>query len=121
MNYPRTSYEMSKDDLDAILDACKSTPVIMIGGTTSRSPQENANAAWERLGKKMGFDYTTVQPAQGKGDRFFTAIPSETDEARSERLAREAYETKLAEISRIEAEITNLGARLIALKQEAVR
>ena len=116
MNYPRTNYEMTEDDLAAILRACKPTPVMMIGGTTSRSPQENANAAWSRLGEKMGFDYTTVQPAQGKGDRFFTAIPSETDEARSERLTREADEKKQAEISRIETEITNLGTKLAALK-----
>jgi len=38
------------------------------------SRQENANYAWEKLGKELGFKYMTVRP-NGKGDRFFTAEP----------------------------------------------
>ena len=44
------------------------------------STQENANAAWGRLGAKMGFDAMTVQPVRGKGQRFFTAVPSPEDQ-----------------------------------------
>jgi hypothetical protein len=41
------------------------------------TPQENANKAWQRLGEKMGFDYMTVQPIPGKGQRHFTAVEGE--------------------------------------------
>jgi hypothetical protein len=41
--YPRTEYEMTEDDLVMLLDACKPTPVMMIGNYTGSTPQENAN------------------------------------------------------------------------------
>lgn len=116
--YPRTTYEMSEDDLKDLLEACKATPVMMIGNYTTPSPQENANRAWERLGLKMGFDSTTVQPIPGKGNRFFTAIPSETEEARRERLSREAEERRKGEIVRLAAEIKERQEKLDALSRE---
>ena len=67
--YPRVNYEMTEEDLKAILDACKPVPCMMIGAYAPASPQENANRAWSSLGKKMGFDPMTVQPIQGKGQR----------------------------------------------------
>ncbi len=72
----RTSYEMTQEDLDTILEACKPVPYIIIGGREPPSQQENANLAWASLGKKMGFDSMTVGPSL-KGDRYFTAIPKE--------------------------------------------
>ena len=83
--YPRTNYEMTKEDLAKLLNACKSTPVMMIGGTTGRTPQENANTAWEILGEKMGFDHMTVRPISGKSTEFFSAVPSETESQKTER------------------------------------
>lgn len=75
---PRTNYEMTKEDLESLLASMKSAPMIMLNVVGGRSRQEMANAAWETLGKKMGFDHMTVQPT-GKGDRFFTAIPIEIE------------------------------------------
>ena len=112
---PRTEYEMTEADLATLLDACKPTPVMMIGGHGGTSPQENANAAWARLGAQMGFRPMTVRPIGGKGQRFFSAVPSETAEARDERLAREAEEQREAEISRLKAEIEERQLRLAAL------
>lgn len=66
-------YEMSEADLAALLEACRSVPMIAIHAGPIRSPQENANDAWAALGKRMGFDSTTVRPVAGKGQRFFTA------------------------------------------------
>jgi hypothetical protein len=37
-----------------------------------KTAQDNANYAWEKLGKELGFDHMTVKP-NGKGDKFFTA------------------------------------------------
>ena len=88
--YPRAEYEMTTEELNTILDACKPVRCMMIGGTTPSSPQENANRAWAALGKKRGFDSTTVQPIRGKGTTFFTAVPSETEEQRAEREVKEA-------------------------------
>ena len=115
--YPRTNYEMTQADLDAILDACKPTPVMFLSGGTpiGGNQQDNANAAWSALGKKMGFDYMTVQPIDGKGNRFFTAIPSENETQRAERLAREAEEKKAAEIVRLEGEVKAAQDKLTAI------
>jgi hypothetical protein len=89
--YPRVEYEMSEKDLKEILSACKPTPVIYgsSGINLGGSPQQNANFAWAKLGKKMGFDYMSVRPIQGKGNRFFSAIPSETESQKKEREAKE--------------------------------
>lgn len=78
--YPRTEYEMTEADLEKILDACKPTPAMWGSGgaTMFNTPEENANRAWAELGERMGFDYDTVKPT-GNGDRFFTAVPSETE------------------------------------------
>ena len=67
----RKNFEMTQGQLDKLLDACKPVPYMVIGGRAPASPQENANRAWESLGKELGFKHMTVQPT-GKGDRFFT-------------------------------------------------
>ena len=66
------NFEMTQEQLNALMEASK--PVVMIAlqcGQPS-SPQENANRAWQALGSEMGFDHMTVSP-NGKGDRFFSA------------------------------------------------
>jgi hypothetical protein len=113
--YPRTNYEMTQEDLETLLNARRSTPVMMLGNYTPSSPQENANMAWAALGKKLGFDSETVQPTDGKGQRFFSAIPSETDEVRKERLAREAEEKRNDEISALQKEIAERQEKLATL------
>jgi len=65
-------FEMTQEQLDALLSACTTVPMIALQCGTPRSQQENANNAWKALGKVMGFDSETVRP-NGKGDRFFTA------------------------------------------------
>jgi hypothetical protein len=114
--YPRTNYEMTQEDLDTLLAAMKPVTAMMIGGTAPRSQQENANDAWKALGLKMGFDHMTVQPSRG-GDRFFTAIPSETEENKAARLQREQLERtekRIAEINdlrhKLDAELETLNA-----------
>ena len=54
MNEHRIEYEMTEKDLDKLLEQCKPTPYMVVGGFTPRTPQENANAAWGILGEKMG-------------------------------------------------------------------
>ena len=87
--YPRTVYEMTKEDLAELLEACKPVPYIVVGTYAPQSPQYRANDAWARLGKKMEFDSTTVQPISGKSQRFFTAIPAEPEDQRKARLQNE--------------------------------
>ncbi len=70
----RTEFEMSEDQLKELLDSCKPVMYLVAGGMEPRSPQQNANDAWDALGKEMGFDGETVEPLQGKGNRFFTAV-----------------------------------------------
>lgn len=75
----RKEYEMTENDLEKLLDASKPTPAMFLTGgePMAGTPQENANAAWRRLGDKMGFKAMTVRPIPGKGQRFFTAEPNE--------------------------------------------
>lgn len=109
---PRTDYEMTEADMQEILDASKSTPVMLIGGLSGLSPQENANAAWASLGVKMGFDSMTVRPTSGKGQRFFTAVPNESLEAKMEREEREGAEKKSSLIEKLKSEIADREALL---------
>lgn len=108
--YPRTNYEMTEEDLKTLLASMQSVPMFMLNVGGGRSQQERANDAWEALGLKMGFDHMTVQPT-GKGDRFFTAIPSETALHRKERLDREAEEKRQQEITELSSKIEQLQAR----------
>ena len=71
----RKEYEMTQEDFDRLLNACKPVPMIALQCGTSRSPQENANDVWEELGSRMGFDHTTVRSSMG-GNRFFSAVPN---------------------------------------------
>jgi len=71
----RREYEMTEADLAKILEACKPVPLIALNAGMPSSPQENANRAWRSLGHNMGFNYLTVRPVAGKGERFFTAEP----------------------------------------------
>ncbi len=71
----RQQYTMEQADLDTILKACEPVPMIMLQCGTPSSPQENANAAWASLGKKMGFQSATVEPI-GSDQLKFTAIPN---------------------------------------------
>ena len=116
--YPRTNYEMTEEDLKELLDSCKPTPCMLIGSYIPSTPQENANRAWQTLGKKMGFDHMTVQPVQGKGQGFFTAVPSETEQQKTERLKQEAKEKRLVEMNRLEDEIVERQLKLNDLKKD---
>ena len=108
---PRVNYEMTEKDLEVILEACKSVPCMTIGSYTPSSPQENANRAWARLGQKMGFDSMTVQPSN-KGQRFFSAVPSETEVQKQARMQRETEEKKQAEIKVLQDEIAERQDKL---------
>jgi hypothetical protein len=113
MKYPRVEWEMSEGDLKKILAACTPVVAIMVGGHAPASPQENANAAWAELGRKMGFDPTTVIPIPGKGYRSFMAVPTETYAQYSERVAREDEARRVVLIADHKAEIER--------RQEAIR
>lgn len=77
MNTPsRQNFEMSPADLEQILNASIPVPLIAIHLGMPQSPQERANAAWQELGDRLGFDFMTVEPT-GQGDRFFSAVPKE--------------------------------------------
>ena len=85
------------------------------------SPQDNANRAWERLGKKMGFDHMTVAPIPGKGPRFFTAVPAETPEMRDIRLHNEDEAKRLLEVERLKKTIADAQVRLDELTEGGKR
>lgn len=71
----RQEYEMTEADLAALMEASKLVVLIALNTGMPSSPQENANRAWKALGHRMGFNYLTVEPTPGKGQRFFSAEP----------------------------------------------
>ena len=68
-----TQYTMTQVQLEKILDASKPVRYMVFGGMEPRSPQENANSAWKRLGDELGFDHMTVQLVDGQPQTVFTA------------------------------------------------
>lgn len=68
----RLEFEMTEAQYQTILDACKPVPYIAAHCGPMSSPQENANRAWESLGREMGFKHMTVKPST-RGVRWFTA------------------------------------------------
>jgi hypothetical protein len=116
---PRVEYEMTEADLKRLLEACKPTIVMQIGSYSPPTPQDNANHAWDLLGSEMGFDSLTVRPIEGKGLRFFTAVPSETGAQRSERVARESEAKRLASIAEHKEAIAKHEAALRSLSATA--
>jgi glucuronate isomerase len=113
--YPRTNYEMTEADEKALLEACRPVAYIVVGGHEPRSPQENANAAWADLGRRMGFDHMSARPIAGKGTRFFSAVPNENEVDRKAREARETEEKRQREIATLNAEIEERQKRLAEL------
>lgn len=113
--YPRTNYEMTKEEMKELLEACKPVPCMMIGGSTGPSPQENANNAWKNLGEKLGFDYDTVKPIPGKGTEFFSAVPSETEMQRVARVHKEVEEKRIERIGVLKTEIQERESELSEL------
>lgn len=73
----RREYEMTEADLEKLLEASKPVPVMYLSGgiPMHESPRAKANRAWQALGWSMGFNYLSVRPVPGKGQRFFTAEP----------------------------------------------
>lgn len=69
----RKEYEMTAEQFEKLIEACRPVPMIMLQCGPPSSPQENANRAWCALGKELGFDGMSVEPSP-KGKRFFTAI-----------------------------------------------
>ena len=69
-------FEMTQAQLDTLMESMKPVPMIALNCGSPRSPQENANSAWERLGKEMGFKHMTVRPVSSKGPLYFTAEPT---------------------------------------------
>ena len=116
MMYPRTEYEMTEEQMKVLMDACKPVPCIMVGGYSPQTPQQNANNAWAKLGEEMGFDSTTVQPVSGKGTAFFTAVPSETEEQRVDRVHKEQQLKATARRKEIMDQIEELNTELAAMR-----
>lgn len=70
-----TEFEMTEADFAELLNACRPTPALALNCGAPPTPQEKANAAWARLGEKMGFDHMTVRPSRHNQPRFFYAKP----------------------------------------------
>ena len=68
-----TEFEISDKDLQELMRAAQSAPMVALQCGMPSTSQERVNAAWERLGEKMGFDHTTVRPSRHNKPHFFWA------------------------------------------------
>ena len=66
----RQKFTMTSEQREKIMAASAPVPYMIIGGIAPKSPQERANAAWEALGRELGFEPYSVQPVQGEPDSF---------------------------------------------------
>ena len=73
----KQEFEMTEEQQKKLLESMQPVPLIMLQCGSPPSQQENANRAWERLGKEMGFQHMTVTPLVDKSDRFFLATPTD--------------------------------------------
>ena len=73
----RKTYVMTDAQLEVLLDASKPVRYMVVAGISPRSPQQNANDAWQRLADEMGFILYTVKPVPGKPQTHFTAVSRE--------------------------------------------
>ena len=69
----RKNFTMTQAQYDKIIEACRPVPMIMLQCGNPPSQQERANAAWEALGREMGFDGRSVAPADSDNRLKFTA------------------------------------------------
>lgn len=75
----RRTFELSEKQLQDILEASRAVPLMYLSGGTPMggSQQENANSAWQRIAKEMGFVWDSVLPMPERGQGFFTAEATE--------------------------------------------
>ncbi len=68
-------YEITKDELNELLEAGKPTPAMFLSGGRPMfgTPQENVDRIWQKLANKYCFIWDTVKPISDKGNEFFTA------------------------------------------------
>lgn len=119
--YPRIKYRMTQEDLEELLAAMRSQPVLKIGNYCSGNVQERANTAWANLAAKMGFDWLTVKPdPEHPGDLCaFTAVPAETPEQKSKRLEQDRESQRQAKLLREEiAQREEKLRNLLSAKEE---
>lgn len=72
----RKEFQLTTKQYETLLDASKSVPYMLGSGGKPlfSSQQENANAAWQALGRELGFLWDSVAPIPGKGVTFFSAL-----------------------------------------------
>lgn len=74
----KTEFKMEQSDMDKIIrinKKVKNMPVMNIGGVwTGDEKQEAINRFWKKLGKRLGFDWETVEGSPN-GNLYFYANP----------------------------------------------
>jgi hypothetical protein len=71
----RKDFEMTDQQLKDLHAACRPIPYLVVGGVQPMSFKERIDNLWKVMGDSMGFDYKTAAPAQGKGEKWFSAVP----------------------------------------------
>lgn len=67
-------YKLTKAELKNLINASEEIDYIVIGETKPRTPYERSIALWAEIGKRKGFDYTSVKPIFGKSEKYFDAV-----------------------------------------------
>ena len=76
-------YRLTDTQLNTILDACKPVPYMVVGGMMPRSPQHNANDAWQSVAAELGCRWDTIRPADTGDQHDILAEPIAAKEGKT--------------------------------------
>ena len=124
----KQEFMMSEENYEEILQINKDggSPVMLIGGVdTGESVQSILNRWWDKLGKELRFDTTTVE-GSSKGKLYFLATPLPPEKSAEEK-SIESYNTIKKIVAQLEfCEYTSpvgagieMNVAFIALKRMA--
>ncbi len=72
----RKEYELTDSELEDMIKLMEvSRNAIETNTSYKVRAQRSCDNAWQMLGKRMGFKWSTVRPVPGKSAKYFTAEP----------------------------------------------
>lgn len=73
------TFTITEEEMQMVLDASKPVPYMVLGGMEPSSPRENANRAWQAIGRTYGVEWDSIRPVD-EAARIMSGTPvSEAD------------------------------------------
>ena len=69
------TYRLTDEELDALKEALKPVPCLIVGGIPPASPCDKAMAVWRNVASRVGCDVNSIAPANTGDEHDFLATP----------------------------------------------